>query len=133
LSLVFWWKHWSGLMGRNVLGLAPFAERERSGADLTIQQLAQWDQTVTRHRAEGGRPNREIGLGDFGADTGTSKPPPLPIVVADGPQAFVKFLGEGDNRVPLSFPTIEEVERAVCHWQLRIRPRSGRDRLKTMR
>jgi len=36
--------------------------------------------------------------------------------VADAPQAFVKFLGEGDNRVPLSCPTIEEVERAGCHW-----------------
>jgi hypothetical protein len=74
----------------------------RSGADLTIPQLDQWDETVTRHRAEGGRPNRPIGLGDFGVDAGMVNPPPtaLPIVVADAPQAFVKFLGEGDNRVP---------------------------------
>ena len=40
----------------------------------------------------------------------------MPTVVADARQAFVKFLGEGDNRVPLSFSTIEEIERAGCHW-----------------
>ena len=28
-------------------------------------QLDEWDDTVTRHRAEGGRPNRRVGLGDF--------------------------------------------------------------------
>lgn len=36
--------------------------------------------------------------------------------MADARQAFVKFLGEGDNRVPLSFTTIEEIQRAGCHW-----------------
>jgi HKD family nuclease len=105
----------------------------RSGADLTIPQLDQWDETVTRHRAEGGRPNRPIGLGDFGVDAGMVNPPPtaLPIVVADAPQAFVKFLGEGDNRVPLSFSTIEEIERAGCHWAVAYpatkRPRGVKD------
>jgi len=28
----------------------------------------------------------------------------------------VKFLGEGDNRVPSAFDTIEEIKRAGCHW-----------------
>lgn len=90
----------------------------RSGADLTILQLDQWDATVTRHRAESRRPDSRIALGDFGADAGIVNPPPtvLPIAVADAPQAFAKFLGEGNNRVPLSFPTIEEIERAGCHW-----------------
>jgi HKD family nuclease len=90
----------------------------RSGADLAIPQLDQWDKTVTRHRAEGGRPNVPAGLGDFGADAGVLSEPVtvLPIVVADAPQAFVKFLGEGTNRAPLSFQTVEEIERAGCHW-----------------
>ena len=93
---------------------------KRGGADLMATQLDQWDATVTRHRTEGGRPNRPAGLGDFGADAGVMTPPltALPIVVADAPQAFVKFLGEGDNRVPLSFSTIEEIERAGCHWSV---------------
>ena len=88
---------------------------------------------MTRHRAEGGRPNRPIGLGDFGVDAGMVNPPPtaLPIVVADAPQAFVKFLGEGDDRVPLSFSTIDEIERAGCHWAVAYpatkRPRGVKD------
>ena len=36
--------------------------------------------------------------------------------MADAAQAFVKFLGEGANRVPQSCLTIEEIERAGCHW-----------------
>jgi hypothetical protein len=40
----------------------------------------------------------------------------LPGAFTDARQAFVKFLGEGDNRVPLSFPTIEEIKLAGCHW-----------------
>ncbi|MER9671432.1 phospholipase D-like domain-containing protein [Mesorhizobium sp. M0208] len=104
----------------------------RSGADLTVQQLDKWDETVTHHRAKGGRPNLPIGLGDFGADAGiVDSPATLPINVADAPQAFVKFLGEGDNRVPLAFPTIEEIERSGCHWAVAYpatkRPRMVKD------
>jgi hypothetical protein len=92
----------------------------RGGADLMTTQLAQWDETVTRHRAEGGRPNRPVDLGDFGADAGIMAAPPtaLPIVVADATQAFVKFLGQGGDRAPLSLPTTVEVDRAGCHWGL---------------
>jgi HKD family nuclease len=106
---------------------------KRSGADLIIPQLDQWDETVTRIRAEGGRPNRPTGLGDFGADAGVMDPPltVLPIVVADARQAFVKFFGQGSNRAPLSLPTIDEVERAGCHWGLSYpaskRPSGARD------
>lgn len=105
----------------------------RSGADLTVQQLDQWADMVTRHRAGGGRPNRQIGLGDFGADAAMVSPPlaVLPIVFADAPQSFVKFLGEGDNRVPMSVSTLEEIERAGCHWAVAYpatkRPRAVRD------
>ena len=34
----------------------------------------------------------------------------------DASQAFVKFLGAADNRVELSFETVEEIRRAGCHW-----------------
>ena len=90
----------------------------RGGDDLMRDQVDDWDQTVIRHRALGGRPREQTGLGDFGADAGMVDPLPvrLPAAVVDAPQAFVKFLGEGDSRVPLSFTTIEEIERAGCHW-----------------
>ncbi|WP_159996520.1 phospholipase D family protein [Roseomonas sp. 18066] len=105
----------------------------RSGADLTTSQLDLWDSIVTRHWAEGGRPNRPVGLGDFGSDAGVvnSLALFLPTAVADAPQAFVKFLGEGSNRVPLSFPTFKEIERAGCHWAVAYpatkRPRAVED------
>lgn len=90
----------------------------RGGANLTSDQINAWDETVTRHRASGGRPNREAGLGDFGVNAGISQPPPMsmPAVVADARQAFVKFLGEGNNRVSLDFPTVDELKSGGCHW-----------------
>ena len=106
---------------------------KRGGADLMTTQLDQWDETVTHNRAEGGRRNRPAGLMDFGADAGVMVPPltVLPVVVADAPQAFVKFLGEGDNRVPLAFSTMEEIRRAGCHWAVAYpatkRPRAVKD------
>ncbi|HJV26311.1 MAG TPA: phospholipase D family protein [Aromatoleum sp.] len=88
------------------------------GDFLTLEQIDAWEDQVTRARAAGGRPNRAAGLGDFGADVGIAKPLPafLPASVANAPQAFVKFLGEGSNRVALTFETFEEIRRAGCHW-----------------
>lgn len=105
----------------------------RSGPDLTVTQLDMWDEIVTRHRAEGGRPNRPAGLEDFGAVVDVSAPPvtALPIVFADPPQAFVKFLGEGTNRAALTLLTIDEIKRAGCHWAVaypeKKRPRAVKD------
>ena len=105
----------------------------RHGADLSRDMLDSWEKTVTQHCEAGGRPNRTTGLGDFGADAGfaSTLPVSLPAVVADADQAFVKFLGEGDNRVPVSFTTIEEIERAGCHravaYPANRRPRSVKD------
>ena len=90
----------------------------RGGDDLVHDQVDAWEETVTRHRALGGQPSERTGLGDFGSDAGIVDPFPvgLPAPLADAPQAFVKFLGESDNRVPLSCPAIEEIERSGCHW-----------------
>lgn len=105
----------------------------RGGEDLVRDQVDAWGQTVTRYRALGGRPGSRSGLSDFGADAGVIDPPfiQVPSIVTDAPQAFVKFLGESHRRVPLSCPTIDEIERAGCHWAVaypvKKRPRAVQD------
>jgi hypothetical protein len=91
----------------------------RGGADLTAQQIETWDAAIARHLAIGIPPGRPNGLGDLGTDIGML-PAPLtpPLLVTDAPQAFVKFFGESDRRVPLTFPTVEEIDRAGCHRAL---------------
>ena len=91
--------------------------RRGCSADLSHDMLDCWAEKVTRYRLASERPRRARELGDFGADAGLESPPPvLPDVFADADQAFVKFLGEGHNRVPVCLPTIEEIEAAGCHW-----------------
>lgn len=99
------------------------------GTDLSAAQLDTWSDTVTNYRANGGRSGTGALLGDFGADAGIAPSPPttLPVIVADASQAFVKFLGESNNRVPQTCPTIEEIERAGCDHVLAY-PNSKRPR-----
>lgn len=105
----------------------------RGGEDLKLGQLDEWQNIVTRCIATGGSVPRPAELGDFGADVGavSVSPIPMPPSVSDAPQAFVKFLGEGHNRVPLSTPTIDEIQRSGCHWAVAYpatkRPRSVND------
>ena len=40
-----------------------------AGDDLQLNQVDDWDRTVTKFWLEGGRPTGEGGLGDYGADT----------------------------------------------------------------
>ena len=104
-----------------------------AGKDLQPGQLDEWDSTLTGHLASGGRPARTTVLRDFGADAGfiPAHDVETSSIFADPPQAFVKFLGEGSNRVPTSFETTEEVRRAGCHWALAYpegkRPRAAKD------
>ena len=90
---------------------------KHAGEDLIRDQVNAWDRIVTNHRVQGGRPNQAIGLGDFGADVGVTDPLPaqIPPVVAHASQAFVKLLGRADNRVTLSYPTIDEIKGSDCH------------------
>lgn len=103
------------------------------GTDVSPGQLDTWHEAVTSHLALGGQPGSGTSLGDFGADAdiGPSPPATLPVVVADATQAFVKFLGESSNRVPLSYRTVDELERAGCHKVLAYpagkRPRAVRN------
>lgn len=91
---------------------------DRAGSNLLLTKVDDWDRTIEDHRLRGGRPSDTSGLVDYGVDTGVTELPPLngPIVVADAPQAFVKLLGKGNNRLPLSFSTLDEVRDAGCHW-----------------
>ena len=111
--------------------LAYFNEFWRLGrTDLRHNQLDDSDRTIVRSKTSDGRPARLSGLGDFDADAGISEPPDpkIPLRFAEAPQAFVKFLGRSDNRVPVSFPVLDELRRAGCHSTLSYpaskRPRS---------
>ena len=89
-----------------------------AGNDLLLDQVDTWDKTVTNHWLSGGRRHETDGLMDFGVDTGIEDAPlaKAPIAVADASQAFVKLLGMGYNRVPLSVSTLEEVNGGGSHW-----------------
>lgn len=106
---------------------------EVGGADVSLAQLKSWEEAVNQCRAAGGRLRARTHLGDFGVDAGIDTPSPasLPSIVADATQAFVKFLGESNNRVPVTCPTVEEIIRAGCHLVLaypaKKRPRSVKD------
>ena len=103
----------------------------RRGKDLSRDLLNSWAATVTQHRAAVGRPNRAKGLGDFGAKVRLAAPQsvPLPATVADGDQAFIKFLGNSHERVPVSYPIIEVIKHEGCHQVLAYPkcPRSVKD------
>ena len=78
----------------------------KSSANLSLGQLDRWEEVVTKYQAGGGRPSHPSGLADFGANAGLASAPSiqLPAAAADAQQAFVKFLGEATNRVPLTCP-----------------------------
>ena len=103
------------------------------GKELSRDLLDSWAATVTQHRAAVGRPNRAKGLGDFGAKVRLAAPQsvPLPATVADADQAFIKFLGNSHERVPVSYPIIEVIKHEGCHEVLAYpktkRPRSVED------
>ena len=89
-----------------------------AGNDLLPVQVDAWDKTLTDHWLRGGRPHDTGGLKDFGEDTGVEVAPlaVAPLAIAYASQAFVKLLGMGDNRVPLSVSTLEEVRGGGSHW-----------------
>jgi hypothetical protein len=89
----------------------------RAGRDLTVATLNKWEERVSAYLASGCPPRRPSNLRDEGVDAGMSTDLPMPAAWAvEAPQFFVKFLGEGDNRVDLDSQTLNEIERAGCHW-----------------
>ena len=106
-----------------------------AGPDLERHQLDQWDVTLADHLASGGAPVPSRSLGDFGAVAGF-EPTPVPATppaFSDPPQAFVKFGGEGNDRLPADCPTIEEIERGGNYWPLPIRLAAGGTRQASRR
>ena len=93
---------------------------KRAGSDLEIHKLDEWDRDLSRYLSSGFRPGTPLDLGDFGADVGLTAAldRQIPPFFIDPPQAFVKFHGESKNRAPLSYPTLDEVRGAGCHWAL---------------
>ncbi len=111
-----------------------FDELWRLGCpNLSSNTLDGWTETITRHRAAGGRYNHVRDLGDFGAYAGlpAKLPDSIPMSVADAKKAFVKFLGTADAREPVSSDTIKVIDSAGCHWAVAYpenrRPRSVKD------
>ena len=90
-----------------------------SSAELSHDRLDCWEEKVTRYRLASGKFGRTRELGNFGAPADLEPHPFIPPVVgADVDQAFVKFLGKSDNRVPVSRPTIEVIKDEGCHREL---------------
>lgn len=90
----------------------------RAGSDLKAEHIEVWDKKLERHLATGARPRDADGLGDEGVDAGTFVSPPIVPdgYVAESSQAFVKFFGKGDNRLPHTESIFEEIDSAGCHW-----------------
>jgi hypothetical protein len=105
----------------------------RAGKNLQAERIAEWDKKLEHHLTTGARPKDQDGLGDEGADAGTFDPPPMITggFVAEAGQAFVKFFGEGDNRLIHTEAILEEVDSAGCHWACTYpdgkRPRAPKD------
>jgi hypothetical protein len=105
---------------------------KKAGDDVSAERLACWEGQINDYLARGAPPVAAAALGDDGVDTGTSaEPPALPPWVDEAEQSFVKFFGEGHNRVIRSMPTLEEIERSGSHWACTYpqgrRPRSVQD------
>ena len=103
----------------------------QAAPNLRADQLDGWRQEVDSRVLAAGGTVPTVSWPDYGADAGLAPAYPGDPVVAEAGQAFVKFLGEGDNRVPLSHTTLEEVKRSGAHWAVAYpaskRPRSVRD------
>jgi hypothetical protein len=99
--------------------------------NLRAEQLEGWRQEIDRRVLAQGATAPTVPWPDYGADAGLSPADAIDPVVAEAGQAFVKFLGERNNRVPLSHTTLEEVERSGAHWAVAYpaskRPRRVRD------
>jgi hypothetical protein len=92
---------------------------ERGGDNLDISRIDLWDKKISACLASGNSRPSMPGLRDEGADAGI-EPSPSEITpwTDTSRQVFVKFLGEGSNRAPISLDTVEVIDSSACHWAL---------------
>jgi hypothetical protein len=101
----------------------------RAGNDLQSSMVADWETTLRNARqGEGHKPD----LSDYGTVIWPEIDEEEDSAQDDytaGPQAFVKFFGETENRAPVSLPVTQEIERSGSHWALTYskRPSGVRD------
>jgi hypothetical protein len=100
----------------------------RAGGDLNLTQLEGWENRIKAVRVAGSRPSTNSGLSDEGVNAGLVIPGVgLTPSVAEAPQSFVKFFGEGHHRASLDLAVLDEVKRSGCHWACTY-PRNKRPR-----
>ena len=90
----------------------------RARDDLRFDQVDQWTADVARHLASGAGRAGSRALPDHGVDVGLPHPSQLlaPSRFVEAEHAIVKFHGRGDDRAPLTQPTLQEVRESGCHW-----------------
>lgn len=86
---------------------------------LNIEQCESWQQQITEIEIYN---TKTPSLPDYGASE---------IKIDKSKNYYIKFFGTADNRVPLSFSSEQEVERALCHYacgfSINKKPRRFRD------
>ena len=90
----------------------------RGGPDLRADSIKAWEDEVSRYRISVGKAlQQNPRLPDFGADAGVVPGPKVNLAPAieNAQDAFVKFLGQSNNRQPIEHSTIEEIDRSWCH------------------
>jgi hypothetical protein len=90
---------------------------EKGQSNLALSQVAEWEGLLAEFRASAGKTLRRSGLRDFGKKAGIPELSTLqmPDLVSNATQAFVKFLGEGNNRKSLATSVVDEIRRSDCH------------------
>jgi hypothetical protein len=97
-----------------------------AGSDLELAQLDQWRAPVVSAQAGGGRgpdlPDYGVALPAAGAPGGDGErfrldePREQPSPFDHTRPAFIKFFGEGHERARRTWPTIDAVKSAGCHY-----------------
>ncbi len=101
---------------------------QRSEPGISPEKLREWEEQVTQHKLAGGKHGTGRKLPDHGIDVGQGDDAPTleeapdatgsvrPAWLTEALHAHVKFFGRADNRVPWSFPVLDEIRRSGSHW-----------------
>ncbi len=95
---------------------------KRAGNDLDLPTLESWEAQIKAVQVTGSRPSHHAALADEGTAAGVETSGGFSPAVAypnnqtEAPQAFVKFFGQGNDRIELQTPVLEEVRGSGSHW-----------------